>query len=66
MKFHKRPMDDREKAFAMSQVLVDCACNCTGLKCICPSIPTHQVQLDQTSQEQTNTHMHTDRNAINW
>ena len=45
MKFHKRPMDDREKAFAMSQVLVDCACNCTGLKCICPSIPTHQVVM---------------------
>ena len=41
MKFHKRPMDDRETASAMSQVPVDCARNCTGRKCICPSIPTH-------------------------
>lgn len=67
MKFNKRPLSDHETAFAMSQVLASCACDCASLgACSCPPIPTHQVQLDQTSQQQTTAFLEADRNAIIW
>ncbi len=53
MKFHKRPMSEHEIAFAMGTSVCICSCNCSGLVCNCPSIPTHQIQYDQSSEGQT-------------
>ena len=54
MKFLKRPMDDHEVSFAMSQAATLTVCNCWDLNpCTCPPTPTHQIQLDQSSQHMT-------------
>lgn len=67
MKFNKRPMSDHETAFAMSQVLASCACDCSNLgACICPPIPTHQIQLDQATQGRNTAYEDAAHNAIAW
>lgn len=63
MKFHKRPMDDHEVSFAMSQATALTVCNCWDFSaCNCPAIPTHQIQLDQTTQGKTTSSLQADFN----
>lgn len=59
MKFHKRPMDDHEVSFAMSQATVHVLCDCATLSpCNCPPIPTHQIQYDQSTENQNTAHLY--------
>lgn len=63
MKFLKRPMDDHEVSFAMSQATVLTDCNCGALRpCNCPPTPTHQIQYDQTSEDQNTAHLYSHYN----
>ena len=50
MRFHKRPKSKHEIALAMGTSICICSCDCSHLVCSCPPIPTHQIQLDQSSQ----------------
>lgn len=50
MRFSKRPKSEHEIALAMGTTICICNCSCSSLVCSCPPIPTHQIQLDQTSQ----------------
>lgn len=63
MKFQKRPMDDHEVSFAMSQTATLAVCSCWNYTaCNCPPTPTHQVQYDQSTQEKTTADLHEDFN----
>lgn len=55
MKFHKRPVENQEIAFAMAVMACNGgSCNCSSLgPCDCPPIPTHQIQYDQSSSGKT-------------
>lgn len=54
MKFHKRPVDNHEIALAMAVTTCSANCNCSVFgPCGCPPIPTHQIQYDQSSEDQT-------------
>lgn len=55
MRFSKRPESEHEIALAMGTAICNCACDCSSLVCNCPSIPTHQIQYDQTAQGMTST-----------
>lgn len=49
MRFSKRPKSEHEVAMAMGTTVCICNCSCTYV-CSCPPIPTHQIQLNQTTQ----------------
>lgn len=63
MKFHKRPMDESELAFTMSQNSVLVMCDCFDLaQCNCPAIPTHMIQSVQENEGRTDVHLNSKYN----